>query len=142
MDSARAMEARWCGPGHNERRPPASFVRELKTYDDKLVVRWDNQKQRWQIACEDDRPNGPDGLMLQHLFMVVNDDGSYRELDGRVFERLHAMDKQRPHWYSQYLAERKALKAGERKELSDYSAGLSREVARYITTRPSDRRVV
>lgn len=142
MNAVATMEGRWCGPGYNERKPPPSFVRDLKTYDDQLVVRWHNLKQRWQVAVEDPRPAGPEGALLQHLFFVENDDGSYRDLDRRVFDYLHAMDKNRNRWYQDYLAERKAQKAGQRKELSDYSEGLSREVAHFIRSRPTDKRVV
>jgi len=142
MNAVATMVGRWCGPGFNERRPPPSFVRELKVYDDKLVVRWHNQKQRWQIACEDDRPCGPGGVLVQHLFFVQEDDGSYRDVDNRVFDYLHAMDKNRSSWYQEYLAERKARKAGQKRELSDYADGMGREVANFVRSRPSHKRIV
>lgn len=80
------------------RSAPAEFVERLRRMDVRLDVLWHNFGDsrvvpgcwnRWRIVIKEA------GGKLAHLFVVAEPDGGYRDLDERVFERLHRMDSHR-----------------------------------------------
>lgn len=62
-------------------KPPRNIVVRLKEYDKDLDARWDNECERWRVTWR-----GKD------IFLVENDDGSYRALDERVVSRARYND--------------------------------------------------
>lgn len=78
------------------RRAPEEFVAKLQRFDPQLNVEWVpagkpgmTEGDRWRIVRKH-----PDGR-LRHVFYVKNPDGSYRDLDDRVLEKLHRCDAHR-----------------------------------------------
>jgi hypothetical protein len=73
--------------------PDWAFVKKLKAYDDKLSVKWLAKAERWGIYREvSSRANlyGKDLL----IFIVENQDKSFRELDQRTLDILIKGDTQ------------------------------------------------
>jgi hypothetical protein len=68
---------------------PTWFMEKLREVGPELSCTWNPIKERWQIWAEKPRMQNPicSGWVL--LFVVQNEDGSYRPLDERVFARLY-----------------------------------------------------
>lgn len=145
MAGYEEMVRRWCGEGYNGRLPPPVFTQELKLLDRRLVVRWCDEIERWQILWEDAHP-GSDGTFLLLLFNVEEDDGGYRDLDGRVLERLKASDTwaedKQQDWLRKLREERAKREQDKKNWRHDYLLGLAKEQARFIRSRPSHKQVV
>lgn len=65
--------------------PPQDFCKRLAEYDPSLFLRWHKTHQVWSVWCRD-----PYTGSVDHIMNVVNDDGSFRPLDERVFMTLRA----------------------------------------------------
>ena len=66
-------------------KPDVGFVRKLKAYDKQLRVRWDNRIDRF---CVQHKNEG----RWEHVFIVMNEDRSFRPLDERAIEQIKQMD--------------------------------------------------
>lgn len=60
--------------------PSSDFCQKLHRYDPSLSLNWDHHHGVWSIWCIDPYTGSRD-----HVMNVVEDDGTYRELDDRVF---------------------------------------------------------
>lgn len=74
--------------------PSPEFCRQLRAFDPNLQLNFDPAHGVWAIWCKD-----PYSGALDHVMNVVNADGSYRELDGHVFQvlRMNRFYQQNPH---------------------------------------------
>lgn len=66
-------------------KPDAAFVRKLKKYDKGLRVRWDNRIDRFCVQHKNDG-------RWDHVFIVMENDKSFRALDDRTIDRIKEMD--------------------------------------------------
>ncbi len=111
------------------------FRKNLKEIDDKLDVGWNNIKKRWQIISNRARVKSQgflDGKRLMTcfnrpslVFTVENEDGSFRPLDGRVFEHLREIDLNRYPRISDFWRKIE-------QEEADYKERQSRQQSEYI----------
>ena len=63
--------------------PPENFLRRLAEFDSTLFLRWHQKHGVWSVWCND-----PYSGKEEHVMNVINDDGSFRPLDDRVFNTL------------------------------------------------------
>lgn len=71
--------------------PDRFFLKELRRYDRRLSVRWNRERERWQIL----RSLLSANRLYERTFVVMTvqqDDGSYRALDQRTLDALAAAD--------------------------------------------------
>ncbi len=73
--------------------PDPEFCRRLREFDPSLQLNFDPAHGVWAIWCKD-----PYTGSIDHVMSVVNHDGSYRELDGHVFNvlRMNRFYQQHP----------------------------------------------
>ncbi len=64
--------------------PNRSFIEQLKRYDSDLSARWDGEMRRWVIYFKD-----------KQVYIVKNDDGSFRPLDSRTMDFVQKSDTRR-----------------------------------------------
>jgi hypothetical protein len=64
--------------------PPDSFCQQLREYDPDLELNWDHVHGVWSIWVR------LSANERHHVMNVINDDGSYRPLDGRTMAILRA----------------------------------------------------
>lgn len=62
---------------------PKKFQDEAKKVDRGLFILWDNQIERWRVKHKDDRTG-----LVRDVFLVENEDGTYRDLDMSVVRML------------------------------------------------------
>lgn len=60
--------------------PSPTFLKKLRAFDPDLVLNWDRAQRVWSIWHKDIR----DGS-FSHVMNVMEPDGTYRQLDERVF---------------------------------------------------------
>jgi hypothetical protein len=87
------------GPEHNPwfwnprrlhtKRPPESFVRDLKAIDPKLEVTWNPITCRWQVWTESPKLQHPICQGWRLLFVHQGPSREYLPLDERIFARLY-----------------------------------------------------
>jgi hypothetical protein len=65
--------------------PPSDFCRRLHGFDPELQINWDGGHKVWSIWHR----NSTTGE-ISHVMNIINADGSFRELDERVFAQLRA----------------------------------------------------
>lgn len=81
--------------------PDEEFCKRLSSFDPYLQLNWDPKAQVWSIWCREE-----DGS-ISHVMNVVNEDGSFRPLDDRVFKILRANKyfAQNPRELEQHLVD-------------------------------------
>lgn len=72
--------------------PPNSFCKKLYRFDPDLRITWDDGMACWQIWHQNNITSE-----LSHVMNVIENDGSYRQLDDRVFQVLI-----RNRWYAEH----------------------------------------
>ena len=88
---------------------PRWFREKLHELGEDLEVTWDAFNERWCIFLKQPRVRHPIGMGWSLLFVVQNEDKTYRPLDERVLARL-------------FLASRQAMREGT-KEAAGYTHG-------------------
>jgi hypothetical protein len=138
------MKRLFCGSGYNDRYPPEGFVAQLHALDPNLVVRWSNQIGRWVVLWENktvpyrqDHAGGADSdPRLLPLFVVQNEDGSCRELDGRALAHLAAADTHtgggRAEWFRQYRKEERRQADERARDADRTTEAMAREGVNYL----------
>jgi hypothetical protein len=148
---------RYWTPGHNNYYPPESFVRSLAGTHPNVVVRWCNDRQRWELLELVDKPGDPVALLLDgaervglELYLAhilwceepTTDDsvGDYLPLGAHLLKRLKSLDVHAAGGKKAFLAgvqgERKASQQALINERKDYLYDFSRSAARYLRKCP------
>ncbi len=115
---------------HSPRHVDKGFVQDLKRIDPLLESRWNPLKARWEIYR--------DGL---YIMTVRSNDGGYRHLDNRVFQRLFVIDTVRyanSHQFVRALRlEDDKLMTMKRREQDDFMRSCSRDMQPMLRARKS-----
>jgi hypothetical protein len=114
--------------------PDHTIVRRLRSYDDKLSVRWIPRRERWGIyRSVPSHNNLYDRQVLVKI--VANDDKSYRPLDERIITHMMAHDMQRLSqasfnaYYDEIEKSEQRARERERRAFLDDTEQITKEIA-------------
>jgi len=115
---------------HTPRTVDEGFTADLKRIDTLLDTRWNALKSRWEIYR--------DGL---YIMTVRSNDGGYRPLDNRVFQRLFVIDTVRYANSHQFIRglrlEDEALMGMKRHEQDEFMRACHRDMKPMMRARKS-----
>jgi len=157
----KEMRKFW-GPGHNNYYPSESFVRALSGTHPNVVVRWCNDRQRWELLELIEKQGPADRLILdgaercgRDLYLMricwceVEDPdpdaiGDYLPLGHHLFQKLYDRDVQAQGGEAQFLAniraERQKVTDDKIKQRKDWLYDFSRSAASYLRKVPEHMR--
>ncbi len=126
-----------------QRTSGESFLESLYSFDPRLIVTWNRRKHRWVIeecmehAIESPHRGHSHLCRRSYVWMVQDEDGSYRPLESSVIEALKGMDIQKKYGGAEGIVKRmqeidKQNEEQERKAIREHIQNQKRDNRRQI----------